>query len=366
MNEIGEMDITEPKVDASLPPEMDPGEVFFVKRVVMEPKAWRSRDLMDSSLVDGEDTEGEWDRTEEEDGYWVQRKAIGEGQEAVYKAYDTRLERYVAIKTMKKRRGWGGVQEVKNKLPIIQKETAVTGGAAEHLNTVKVFGFQVSTDFEGYEGEELGLMIMEYLPENYKRLDLLIHSGELEAEEIVEISKQLLNWVSTMGKRGIVNRDLKPQNMMWDAETKMLKIYDLGGANIMDDVKEGLISYTKKYAPVEFQKQGIFDDPRSGVWITAKIISEMFTGEDFLDQFGIRQIQFEFDSLYEESLMEGDYAEKFRSGVKKYNNSFDLVNEIVSVMDIALSKEYQDRYDDCEEFMKELVPRLERLSESGK
>ena len=140
-------------------------------------------------------------------------KSIGEGGMAnVYLAFDTILEREVAVKILR-----GDLAEDEKFVRRFQRE-ANSASSLKHPNIVEVY--DVGEDDGKY------FIVMEYI--NGKTLKSLIKKrGVLTLEEVIDIMLQLTSAVSCAHDSYIIHRDIKPQNVMI-LEDGRVKITDLG------------------------------------------------------------------------------------------------------------------------------------------
>ena len=140
-------------------------------------------------------------------------KSIGEGGMAnVYLAFDTILEREVAVKILR-----GDLAEDEKFVRRFQRE-ANSASSLKHPNIVEVY--DVGEDDGKY------FIVMEYI--NGKTLKSLIKKrGILTLEEVIDIMLQLTSAVSCAHDSYIIHRDIKPQNVMI-LEDGRVKITDFG------------------------------------------------------------------------------------------------------------------------------------------
>ena len=140
-------------------------------------------------------------------------KSIGEGGMAnVYLAYDTILDRNVAVKVLR-----GDLSNDEKFVRRFQRE-ALAASSLSHPNIVEVYDV----------GEDNGeyYIVMEYVPG--QTLKELIHKrGALHYVEAVDVMKQVVSATAKAHSIGIIHRDLKPQNIMV-TDSGVVKIGDFG------------------------------------------------------------------------------------------------------------------------------------------
>lgn len=127
-------------------------------------------------------------------------KSIGEGGMAnVYLAYDTILERNVAVKVLR-----GDLANDEKFVRRFQRE-ALQASSLSHPNIVEVYDV----------GEDNGeyYIVMEYVEGKHLK-NLLKKRGKLTIPEVVDIMLQVTSGLSIAHDSYIIHRDIKPQNIM--------------------------------------------------------------------------------------------------------------------------------------------------------
>ena len=126
-------------------------------------------------------------------------KSIGEGGMAnVYLAYDTILDRDVAVKILR-----GDLSNDEKFVRRFQRE-ALNASSLSHPNIVEVYDV----------GEDNGqyFIVMEYI-EGKNLKDLIKKRGKLTVSEVVDIMSQISDGLSVAHDSYIIHRDLKPKNI---------------------------------------------------------------------------------------------------------------------------------------------------------
>ena len=146
-------------------------------------------------------------------------KSIGEGGMAnVYLAYDTILDRNVAVKILR-----GDLSNDEKFVRRFQRE-ALSASSLAHQNIVEVYDV----------GEDNGeyYIVMEYIEGKHLK-NLIKKRGKLTLSEAVDIMLQITDGMSIAHDSYIIHRDIKPQNIMI-LENGLVKITDFGIAMAMN------------------------------------------------------------------------------------------------------------------------------------
>ncbi|MBT4089849.1 MAG: serine/threonine protein kinase, partial [Deltaproteobacteria bacterium] len=153
---------------------------------------------------------------------------LGEGGMAtVYKAYDTSVERDVAIKVIRTDQFVGGFEE--QALTRFKREAkALT--KLNHPNIVTVYDF-------GQFGNILYL-VMEYIPEGTLKEKLTIR---LPWRKAFKLLLPIANALGFAHSQGIIHRDVKPDNILISPSGEPL-LSDFGIAKILDVTEENTIT----------------------------------------------------------------------------------------------------------------------------
>lgn len=193
-------------------------------------------------------------------------KSIGEGGMAnVYLAYDTILEREVAVKILR-----GDLAEDDKFVRRFQRE-ANSASSLKHPNIVEVY--DVGEDDGKY------FIVMEYI--NGKTLKSLIKKrGTLTLEEVIDIMLQLTSAVACAHDSYIIHRDIKPQNVMI-LEDGRVKITDFGIAMALNNnelTQTNSVMGSVHYLPPE-QANGSGSTTKSDIYSLGILMFELLTGK---------------------------------------------------------------------------------------
>ena len=247
------------------------------------------------------------------------------GMATVYKAKDTLLNRYVAIKILRDSLE-GEEQVVSNFIKEAQSSASLV-----HNNIVSVYDV----------GEEGGLnyMVMEYV-DGITLKEYIKQKGALPWQEACDFAIQIGQGISEAHSINIIHRDIKPQNILMTKD-KTLKVTDFGIARAVageTTVVGGSALGSVHYISPE-QARGGFTDARSDIYSLGIVLYEMLTGK----------VPFDGDTPVSVALM---HLEKEPVNVKCVN--LDIPTDLAYVTMKAISKEQSNRYQNVQEFVDDL------------
>ena len=195
--------------------------------------------------------------------YEVLSKVGAGGMADVYKGKDRMLNRYVAIKVLKKE-----YKEDENFVRKFRSEAQAAAGLM-HPNIVNVYDV----------GEDRGLyyMVME-LVEGITLKEYIEKKGRLSHKEVISIAIQMCTGLGVAHAADIIHRDIKPQNIIISKDGKV-KVTDFGIAkattsNTVSSNAMGSVHYTSPE-----QARGGFSDQRSDIYSVGITLFEMVTGQ---------------------------------------------------------------------------------------
>ncbi|HVS14365.1 MAG TPA: protein kinase, partial [Thermoanaerobaculia bacterium] len=190
---------------------------------------------------------------------------LGEGgMGAVYRAYDAKLDREVALKLLPASVGAD---------PLKRARFAVEARAAAALTHPHIATIHAIEEAEG----EL-FIVMEAI--EGRELKALIDAGPLEPSRALSLATQIAEGLQAAHQRGIVHRDVKPSNLMVTAND-CVKITDFGLARVgagVDLTRAGATLGTAAYmAPEQVRAEPV--DSRADVWAFGVVLYEMLRGK---------------------------------------------------------------------------------------
>ena len=264
-------------------------------------------------------------------------KSIGEGGMAnVYLAYDTILDRNVAIKVLR-----GDLANDEKFVRRFQRE-ALSASSLSHPNIVAMYDV----------GEDDGLyyIVMEYV-EGKTLKQLLKKRGSLTLSEAIDIMLQLTDGMAHAHDSYIVHRDLKPQNIMIQDDGQ-IKITDFGIAMALNSTQltqTNSVMGSVHYLPPE-QAAGKGTTIKSDIYSMGIIFYELLTGE----------LPFRGDSAVEIALKQ---MKEPLPDVHKLNN--DIPQSIENIILKSTAKNPKNRYDDAKSMHNDLLTALndDRINE---
>lgn len=185
----------------------------------------------------------------------------------VYEAFDTLIERTVAIKTILK--SAVNVNEAEDTFSRFRSE-ARAAGRLSHPKIISIYEYG--------ENDEMAYIVME-LVRGHELSEYLDHGKRMSLDEGLSIVMQLLDALGYLHAHGIVHRDIKPANIMITADRRV-KIADFGIAKIDSSghTQVGVVLGTPTYmAPEQFMGHEV--DHRADLYAAGVILYLLLTGE---------------------------------------------------------------------------------------
>ena len=200
------------------------------------------------------------------DGRYEIMEVIGVGGMAVvYKAFDNIDHRIVAVKILKSE--YLANDEFKRRFRNESKAVAVLS----HPNIVKVFDVSF--------GDAIQYIVMEYV-EGITLKNYITQQGVVDQREAIYFITQILRALKHAHDKGIVHRDIKPQNILLISDGT-IKVTDFGIARISENatrtMTDGAIGSVHYISPE--QAKGSITDARTDLYAAGVILYEMLTGK---------------------------------------------------------------------------------------
>lgn len=199
-------------------------------------------------------------------GHYEVMQTLGRGAFGiVFKAFDERLHRYVAIKVLD--------PQLATTSPPRKRflREARAAAAVKHENVVQVYAV---------EEQPLPYMVMEFV-DGKSLQELMDGTGPLELPDILKLGRQMAAGLAAAHEKGLIHRDIKPGNILTESGVeKRVKITDFGLARAADDAsltRTGIISGTPMYMAPE-QALGMQLDHRADLFSLGSVLYQMACG----------------------------------------------------------------------------------------
>ncbi|MBQ4120158.1 MAG: Stk1 family PASTA domain-containing Ser/Thr kinase [Clostridia bacterium] len=260
------------------------------------------------------------------DGRYEIREIIGVGGMAVvYKAFDNLENRFVAIKILKEE--FLSNQEFLRRFKNESKAIAMLS----HPNIVSVYDVSF--------GDLIQYIVMEYI-EGITLKEFIEREGSLRWKDAVHFAIQILKGLQHAHDRGIVHRDVKPQNIMVLSDGT-IKVTDFGIARFarsdqrtITDKAIGSVHYISPE-----QARGEKTDERTDIYSVGVMLYEMLTGK----------LPFQAESAVSVAIMQLQREPQLPSEV---NGSIPLGLEQITMH--AMQKSVDRRYQSASEILCDL------------
>lgn len=267
------------------------------------------------------------------------------GFAAVFEARDLMLNRRVAIKQLLLEK----TSHQKSVRRFVQE--ARVAADLEHPNVVTVYGLRAK--------KERIYMILEYLPGGSLQ-DMLKQRGALPKNEAIKLITGICEGLGKLHAKGIVHRDIKPENILLTADGRP-KITDFGIAHVPQAA--GGMALTQAgfqpstvicSSPEQFRGEKL--DTRSDVYQVGEVLYHMLAGRHYIDINAIEtQAETLGHNLKQEvklyMLIEKAICKEPPAGLPALRKK---VGGLAGVIEKALAKRKEDRYEDVLDFAADL------------
>ncbi len=260
------------------------------------------------------------------DGRYEIREIIGVGGMAVvYKAYDNIDDRIVAIKILKEE--FLANEEFRRRFKNESKAIAVLS----HPNIVKVYDVSF--------GDRLQYIVMEYI-EGITLKEYIEQQKKISWKEAVHFTTQILRALQHAHDKGIVHRDVKPQNIIL-LQNGNIKVTDFGIARFSRGetrtMTESAIGSVHYISPE--QARGEITDDKADIYSVGVVLYEMITGK----------LPFESDSAVSVAIMQ---LQNEAVHPRDINPEIPIGLEQITLR--AMQKSTKDRYQSAAEMLLDL------------
>lgn len=257
------------------------------------------------------------------DGRYEIQEIIGVGGMAVvYKAYDSIDDRIVAVKILKEE--FLANEDFRRRFKNESKAIAVLS----HPNVVKVYDVSY--------GDKLQYIVMEYV-EGITLKEYIEQQGRINWKECVYFVTQILRSLQHAHDKGIVHRDIKPQNIIL-LSNGTIKVTDFGIArfsrsetNTMTGNAIGSVHYISPE-----QAKGEITDNKADIYSVGVVLYEMLAG----------QLPFQSENSVSVALMQLQSEAK---RPREINPSIPVGLEQITMK--AMQKKTRDRYQSAAEML---------------
>lgn len=261
------------------------------------------------------------------DGRYEIMEVIGVGGMAVvYKAFDNIDHRIVAVKILKQE--YLANEDFKRRFRNESKAIAVLS----HPNIVKVYDVSF--------GDAIQYIVMEHV-EGITLKEYITQQGVVNPREAIYFITQILRALKHAHDKGIVHRDIKPQNILLISDGT-IKVTDFGIARISENatrtMTDGAIGSVHYISPE--QAKGSITDSRTDLYSAGVILYEMLTGK----------LPFQSDNAVSVALMQ---LQNDPVSPRELNPSIPVGLEEIIIK--AMQKNQFDRYQSANEMIEDIV-----------
>jgi len=244
----------------------------------------------------------------------------------VYKAEDSLLERLVAVKALR--------EQYASDATILARfrQEARAAAALAHPNIVSVYDVGVDGNWN--------YIVMEYV-DGPSLKDVIVQGAPFTTARAIEIASQILSALSFAHQKGLVHRDVKPQNILISVDGQA-KVTDFGIARAATGAQfteTGIVLGSVHYLSPE-QAKGEPATPASDIYSLGVVVYEMLTGK----------LPFESDSTVGVALK---HVQEAPQPPSKLNPR--IPGQVESIILKAMAKDPSLRYPDADSMKRALI-----------
>ena len=261
----------------------------------------------------------------------VETLGVG-GMGSVYKARDTALDRFVALKLLRRDAEAGHTAQ-------LQQEARVTA-SVNHPHVVKVFSF----------GSDHGqfYLVMELVDQGSLD-DSIEQRKQLPEAEVLQTAIQVAKGLQAAQAKGLIHRDVKPANILF-ADATTAKIVDFGLAGAAEPKTEGAIWGTPYYvAPERLNNEP--EDFRSDIYSLGGTLFHALAGRP---------------PIQEETNSARKLRELKNQPVKLRAVAPKISRETSRIIDRMLAPDPNARFASYQELVEQLESAAQKLAQAGK
>jgi serine/threonine-protein kinase len=267
---------------------------------------------------------------------------IGEGgQGTVYRAIDTTLDRSAVVKVLPP-----ALTDSSSNLLRFEREARLAS-SLDHPNICTIFGL--------HKVEDVHFIAMQYI--EGRNVRELVAGRPLDLRQALSITIQVTNALAAAHARGIVHRDIKARNVMV-TRNGVVKVLDFGLAKLIEPAhavasdpqltEVGVPYGTSTYAAPE-QAQGLPVDHRADIFSTGVLLYEMLAGT--WPFRGKTALDVRYAVVYHQP----------KPIAEARGEDSPLIQRIQPVLDKALAKDPNDRYQRIEDMRSDLQDVLREI-----
>jgi serine/threonine protein kinase/DNA-binding LacI/PurR family transcriptional regulator len=273
------------------------------------------------------------------DDFMIEER-LGQGAMAVvYKAFQSSINRHVALKVIRLDEGQGQQEEFRRRFA---REAEVIA-RLEHIHILPIYAYGIN--------EEMAYLAMRWLRGG--SLSELMRREGVSLDRAADVFKQVASGLSYAHSKGIIHRDLKPSNIMLD-DAGNAYLTDFGLAKLTESsgeiTKSGTIVGTPAYMSPE-QLRGDPLDHRTDIYSLGVILYNMVAGRLPFDTSSSDLVSIIYQHL-----------EKPPTPPSEFNP--DCPPQVEEVIMTALQKDRDQRYSSADEMARALNMALGRPGSS--
>jgi serine/threonine-protein kinase len=258
--------------------------------------------------------------------YELIEKTGGGGMAVVYKAKCHLLNRYVAVKILRP--------------DLVENEEFVTRFKRESQAAASLSHPNIVNMYDVGQEDDIHYIVMEYV-DGMTLKEYIRKEGRLSCEEAVRIACQVCSALHHAHENNIVHRDIKPQNILISRDGTA-KVADFGIARAVTSATvtmagANVIGSVHYFSPE--QAKGSYVDKKSDIYSLGIVLYEMVTGV----------VPFEGDSAISVALK---HIQEQVTPPGELNP--DIPKSIQYIIERALEKRLEDRYNDAAEMLSDL------------
>ena len=257
-------------------------------------------------------------------GRYELRREIGRGAMGiVYLAHDPKIVRDVAVKTINLKQFSGREADAIKTRFFREAEAA---GRLNHPNIVTVFDIG--------DEQSLAFIAMDYVPG--KPLSEYTDAGKmLDCDTVYRLIGQAAQAIDYAHKQGIIHRDIKPGNLLYNEDEALIKVSDFGIARVTDTTttRTGTVLGSPSYMAPEQLTDGKVDG-RADIFSLGVTMYQLLTGE----------LPFKGDTL---PSLAYQITNKKHCSIRELRP--ELPTKIVRIINKALQKNPEKRYATAQE-----------------